>query len=175
MGLDREFIEEKEIRNVYCARWAVKTYCDKNNITDKDVIGALIFSILDRKVLNKDRTQYLHTLINNLSSMQLEEEELCALIINLGVTNSSMIADVGGYSFNSLLGNSNNCIEKLGDFFGDLRLEVEDKTITMALERFKESALKEVIEKSKNLDETEVEALKDHLSQIGISDEVMKG
>ena len=175
LGLNREFIEEKEIRNVYCTRWAVKTYCDKNNITDKDVIGALIFSILDRKVLNKDRTQYLHTLINNLSSMQLEEEELCALIINLGVTNSSMIADVGGYSFNSLLGNSNNCIEKLGDFFGDLRLEVEDKTITMALERFKESALKEVIEKSKNLDETEVEALKDHLSQIGISDEVMKG
>ena len=175
LGLDRKFIEEKEFRNVYCARWAVKTYCNKNNITDKDVIGSLIYSILYRKVFNKDHTQYLHTLINKLSNMQLEEEELCALIINLGVTNTSMIADVSGYSFKSLLKNSNNCVESLGDFFGNLRLDVEDKTITMALERFKGSNLKEVIEKSKNLDETEVEALKDHLSQIGISDEVMEG
>ena len=175
LGLDRKFIEEKDIRNVYCARWAVKTYCNKNNITDKDVIGSLIYSILYRKGFNKAHTQYLHTLINKLSNMQLEEEELCALIINLGVTNTSMIADVSGYSFKALLTNSNNCVESLGDFFGNLRLDVEDKTITMALERFKGSNLKEVIEKSKNLDETEVEELKDHLSQIGISDEVMEG
>ncbi len=171
IGISKEFIKEKDIRNVYCAKMIAERYCEKNNIEDNEIISAFIFSILDRKSLNKNTTNHLHTLINNLSKMDLEEEELCGLLINLGITNKSLIGNEGGYSFNALLSNLQDCCKNLVNYYGDLKLEVDDRTITMAIEISK-GIKKNGKYKKDNLDEDEIKKLKEELLKLGIDENI---
>ena len=156
LGISKDFVEEKNIKNIYIAKQIVEEYqFDKElNLESKK---ALLYNILNNQYLNKDQTSYLSTLMKNLEGIGLTEQEIYGTIINLGI--NSNIVPVKGYDYTNLLTRSYK-VKELKEYKQEIETKVTNITIQKA--------------KTESLSEDEVSKLKQELEELGISKEFME-
>ena len=111
----------------------------------KEEKRAIIQSILKAGNLNKNRNNYLVTLVQNLSEIGLVEQEIYGSIINMAINGSAV--KESGYSY-SLLLSTNNKVEELRGRKSEISTIVSEETIKKAQEQPKK-IMKKAISKSK--------------------------
>lgn len=131
-GIDREFIELKDIKNVFEAKRVVENFNFNRELSGKEK-GALIKAILCNSDLNKKRPKYLTQLIQNLEQIGLNIQDIYAIIINLAV-NGKVITETG-YSYVNLLRNQNNSCNTIAQYKDQIQTEVTEETIQKAVEK----------------------------------------
>ena len=83
LGIDKRFIESKDIMNVYIAKKIVEEYIFERDISTKEK-ASLIKAVLNSSSLNKERPTYLKSLVQNMEQTGLKTQEIYGMIINLG-------------------------------------------------------------------------------------------
>ena len=162
LGISKEFIEEKDVRNLYTANQIVEGYfCDTE--IDNETKKALIYNILNTTLLNKGNYIYLSTMIRNFEKIGLTEQEIYGVIINCGINRISF--DGVTYKYSSLLINSKEIFQRLRKYVTELDSNVSNATIQKAIRK---SAS---YEEEKNIDE---EDIKGKLEKLGISKEFIE-
>ncbi len=151
LGIDREFLAIKDVRNVYIAKQIIEGYDFKRKIRN-DEKGCLIKSILNYSGLNGNGNCFLTSLICNLEQMGINTQDIYGMIINLGI-NSNIIEETG-YSYGNLLQNSNNVCQTIAQYKGKMPTHVTEANILKA--------------QSENLKNKDIEKLTEELSALGI-------
>ena len=151
LGIDKRFIESKDIKNVYIAKKIVEEYIFERDISTKEK-ASLIKGVLNSSSLNKERPTYLKSLVQNMEQTGLKTQEIYGMIINLGVNRNS-INEVG-YNYSVLLNNVNDSRESIKDYIKSIQTTVTDGTINKGV--------------SENLNKDEQEQIKAELIQLGI-------
>ena len=152
LGIDKDFINSKDIRNLYVAKKIVEDYDFKRMISKKEK-KLLIKSVLDNGTLGSEKTCYLTALIKNMEQIGLNEQEIYGMIINLGVNGK--VLEETGFGYDSLLVNQKNACQEIGNYKNKIETKVTEGTILTA--------------KSKKLDEEEKKKIKLELINLGIS------
>lgn len=129
LGIDREFLEIKDVRNVYIAKQIIEGYDFKRKIRD-DEKGCLIKAILNNSGLNGNGNCFLTSLIYNLEQVGINTQEIYGMIINLGV-NGNIIEETG-YSYGHLLQNSNNACQTIARYKDKMQTQVTETSILKA-------------------------------------------
>ena len=150
IGIDSDFVESKDIKNVYVAKQIVEGYNWGKELTVEEK-KAIVKSILDNAGLNKKETRYISTMIYNLEQAGFGEQEIYGMIINLGVNGK--ILEKTGFEYNILL-QSKNRLTKINEYRHEIQTNVTRGTILKA--------------KSLNLSEKEQEKIKQKLINLGI-------
>ena len=150
IGIDSDFVESKDIKNVYVAKQIVEGYNWGKELTVEEK-KAIVKSILDNAGLNKNGTSYISTMIYNLEQAGFDEQEIYGMIINLGVNGK--ILEKTGFEYNILL-QSKNRLTKINEYRHEIQTNVTRGTILKA--------------KSLNLSEKEQEKIKQKLINLGI-------
>ena len=150
IGIDSDFVESKDIKNVYVAKQIVEGYNWRKELTVEEK-KAIVKSILDNAGLNKNGTSYISTMIYNLEQAGFGEQEIYGMIINLGVNGK--ILEKTGFEYNILL-QSKNRLTKINEYRHEIQTNVTRGTILKA--------------KSLNLSEKEQEKIKQKLINLGI-------
>ena len=150
IGIDSDFVESKDIKNVYVAKQIVEGYNWRKELTVEEK-KAIVKSILDNAGLNKNGTSYISTMIYNLEQAGFDEQEIYGMIINLGVNGK--ILEKTGFEYNILL-QSKNRLTKINEYRHEIQTNVTRGTILKA--------------KSLNLSEKEQEKIKQKLINLGI-------
>ena len=162
IGISKEFIEEKDVRNLYTANQIVEGYfCDTE--IDDETKKALIYNILNSTLLNKGNYIYLSTMIRNFEKMGLTEQEIYGVIINWGINRISF--DGVTYKYSSLLMNSKEIFQRLKKYVTELDSNVSNATIQKAIRK------NTFGEEEKNIDE---EGIKGEIEKLGISKEFIE-
>ena len=151
LGIDRDFIDSKDIKNIYEAKQIVEDYDFGKEVSQREK-AVLIKSVLNRNLLDKDNSVYLSSLIQSMEQIGLDKQEICGMIINLGVNDRCL--KEAGYSYTSLLNNVNNVRETIKDYMFNINTTVTEGTITRAL--------------SENLSEAEQKKIMLELEELGI-------
>ncbi len=157
LGIDAEFIDTRNMKNVYIAKKIVEGY-DFNRSLVQEEKAALIKSILDSSKLHNRSHAYLTTLIQNLEQIGLSKQETFGTIINLGIYGA--VLEEVGYSYTNLLLNANNCWESIGQYKNKIRTKVSEGAIDIATAR--------------NVSEAEENKIRSELVQLGIDDEFVE-
>lgn len=110
LGIEEEFIEQKDIRNIYMAKKIAENYKFDNELKPEEK-GAIIKSLLDSYSLDKRNSCYLTTAISNLKEIGLEEQDIYGVIINFAIKTSK--EDESGYDYDSLLTKSSSTVKRL--------------------------------------------------------------
>ena len=150
IGIDSDFVESKDIKNVYVAKQIVEGYNWGKELTVEEK-KAIVKSILDNAGLNTNGTSYISTMIYNLEQAGFDEQEIYGMIINLGVNGK--ILEKTGFEYNILL-QSKNRLTKINEYRHEIQTNVTRGTILKA--------------KSLNLSEKEQEKIKQKLINLGI-------
>lgn len=156
LGIDKRFIESKDIKNVYIAKKIVEEYIFERDISTKEK-ASLIKAVLNSSLLNKERPTYLKSLVQNMEQTGLNTQEIYGMIINLGVNRNS--TNEVGYSYSVLLNNVNASRESIKDYMKSIHTIVTDGTINKAV--------------SENLNKDEQEQIKSELIQLGIDEKFL--
>ena len=98
LGIDTEFLESRDIRNLYTAKEIVDNYEFEREFTKQEK-ASLIKSILIES-LNIERTYLLSIFIQNMEEEGLKTQEIYGIIINLGV-NGNLVNETG-YGYGNL-------------------------------------------------------------------------
>lgn len=151
LGIDRDFIDSKDIKNIYEAKQIVEDYDFGKEISQREK-AVLIKSVLNRNLLDKDNSVYLSSLIQSMEQIGFDKQEIYGMIINLGVNDRGL--KEAGYSYTSLLNNVNNVRETIKDYMFNINTTVTEGTITKAL--------------SENLSEAEQKKIMLELEELGI-------
>lgn len=151
LGIDRDFIDSKNIKNIYEAKQIVEDYDFGKEISQREK-AVLIKSVLNRNLLDKDNPVYLSSLIQSMEQIGLNKQEIYGMIINLGVNDRGL--KEAGYSYTSLLNNVNSVRETIKDYMLNINTTVTEGTITKAL--------------SENLSEAEQKKIMLELEELGI-------
>lgn len=157
LGVSKEFIEEKDIKNLYTAYKIIEGYFEDEQIDNK-IKKTLLHSVLNKVVLNKGSGGYLSTLIIKLSELELTDKQIYGFIINMAVHGSAL--DYKGYNFELLLFNKKGMIQGLKKHKDELETNVTNITIQKTI--------------AEQLTEEEKEVLKQKLEKLGISREFME-
>ena len=157
LGISKEFIEEKDIKNLYTAHKIIEGYFEDEQ-TDNKIKKTLLHSVLNKGVLNKGTGIYLSTLIIKLSELELTDKQIYGFLINMAVHGSAL--DYKGYNFELLLSNRKGMIQGLKKHKDELETNVTNITIQKA--------------RAEQLTDEEKERLKQKLENIGISREFME-
>lgn len=128
LGISREFLEIKDIRNVYTAMEMVNRYDFAEAISDTQKRG-LLQCILSNSVLNKGNNGKLVELFKELEEIGLTEQEGCGAIINLGVNKH--VVPYTGYGYQKLL-NSRKEALKMAEYKDEMDTKVDKFTIQLA-------------------------------------------
>lgn len=128
LGISREFLEIKDIRNVYTAMELVNRYDFAEVISDTQKRG-LLQCILSNSVLNKGNNGKLMELFKELEEIGLTEQEGCGAIINLGVNKH--VVPYTGYGYQKLL-NSRKEALKMAEYKDEIDTKVDKFTIQLA-------------------------------------------
>ena len=132
LGIDKEFIETKDIKNVYMAKVIIEKYKFEREISGKER-KVLIQAILDNSLLGGKKNYKLTTLMQNMEQIGLSEQEIYGIIINLGV-NKSVIEETG-YSYAILLQNTNNACQTIAKYKDKIQTKVTEATIQKAVKK----------------------------------------
>lgn len=157
LGIDFDFLNQKDIRNIYFAKKIVDDYNfgDRINVDEK---AALIKSILDSSKLHNRSHAYLTTLIQNFEQIGLSRQETFGTILNLGIYGT--VLEEVGYSYTNLLLNANNSCESIRQYKNKIRTKVSEEAIDIATAR--------------NVSEAEENKIRSELVQLGIDDEFVE-
>ena len=157
LGLDEEFIEAKDIRNVYVAKQIVEGYEFKRELTDEER-KAILKAILSNSRLDKGYSCYLSSLIQNMEQIGLDTQEIYGMIINLGI-NGKVIEETG-YDYTSLLNNTNNACQTIVEYKDKIQTDITEGIILKA--------------KSDNLSQEDGEKLKKELIDLGFDEKFIE-
>ena len=157
LGVDAEFIDTRNMKNVYIAKKIVEGY-DFNRSLVQDEKAALIKSILDNSKLHNRSHAYLTTLIQNFEQIGLSRQETFGTILNLGIYGT--VLEEIGYSYTNLLLNANNSCESIRQYKNKIRTKVSEEAIDIATAR--------------NVSEAEENKIRSELVQLGIDDEFVE-
>lgn len=150
LGVPEEFIDKKDLRNLYTAQEIVKKYNWRKGIGRKlsnKEKSAIIQIILSNERLNIEGTVYLTCLMNKLESLGLSQNEINGYIINLATNRS-----INGASYTAMI---NGLIKKKDFIIYDKDKDVSEITILRAV--------------SETLSNYEQEEFKKYLASLGIS------
>ena len=151
LGISREFLEIKDIRNVYTAMELVNRYDFAEVISDTQKRG-LLQCILSNSVLNKGNNGKLMELFKELEEIGLTEQEVCGAIINLGVNKH--VVPYTGYGYQKLLNSRKEAI-KMVEYKDEMDTKVDKFTIQLA--------------EIDSLSSEEIKRLKQECEDLGIS------
>jgi len=157
MGISKEFLEGKNIQNLYIAKRIVENYDWKRTIgrnLEIEEKTAIIKKIMRNSLLNKGRTVFLSSLVQKLEMRGNDEQETYGIIINLAINGG--LKDKIGYDYTSILSGT-VCID-------ELELTEEDKKVSNI------SILKAM---SETVDKKGQERIIQLLVQLGISNEFL--
>ncbi len=132
LGLDKDFIDSKDIKNVYVAKQIVDGYDFGREITEEER-KAILKSILGKSNLNKDNTGYLVSLIQNMEQIGLNKQEIYGMIINLGIHGTA--TEKTGYNYKELLNNKNNACQTIAQYKDKIQTVVSEATIQKAVKK----------------------------------------
>lgn len=135
LGIEKDFLEQKDEKNVIAAEYIVENYKFKRKLSNNEK-GALIYGILDRSFFNKNKKLYLATLVQTLEKSGLDNQTIYGGIIKLGI--NGFIIDKMGYAYNELIRNMNDCctsIEKYKSEFKEKSI-VDDANILKSCSKF---------------------------------------
>ena len=156
LGIDKEFIETKDIKNVYMAKEIVEKYKFEREISEKER-KVLIQAILDNNLLGGKKNLKLTTLMQNMEQIGLSEQEIYGMIINLGVNES--VLEETEYGYSKLLQNENNACQTIAKYKDKIQTKVTEETIQKA---------------KTNLTKEEEESIKQELIDLGIDKEFIE-
>ena len=151
LGISREFLEIKDIRNLYTAMEIVNRYNFAEPISDTQKRG-LLQCILSNSVLNKGNNGKLMELFKELEEIGLTEQEGCGAIINLGVNKH--VVPYTGYGYQKLLNSRKEAI-KMVEYKDEMDTKVDKFTIQLA--------------EIDSLSSEEIKRLKQECEDLGIS------
>lgn len=154
LGLDKEFIELKDESNLYIAKQIVDGYNFGRELTPEEK-KAILKSILNNVKLNKSKSNFLSTLIQNMEQIGLNEQQVYGVIINLGI--NGIVTEKTGYDYSKLLANQNNACQTIGRYKDEIQTKVTEGTILKA--------------KTYDLSQQDVQKLKEEFSALGINKE----
>lgn len=154
LGLDKEFIELKDESNLYIAKQIVDGYNFGRELTPEER-KAILKSILNNVKLNKSKSIFLSTLIQNMEQIGLNEQQVYGVIINLGI--NGRVTEKTGYDYSTLLVNQNNACQTIGRYKDEIQTKVTEGTILKA--------------KTYDLSQQDVQKLKEEFSALGINKE----
>ena len=163
LGIDREFVESTNIKNLYVAKQIVEEYFGREISIDEK--KALIKSVLDNLRLSGEKVCYLQTLIQRMIQIGLNQQEVYGMIINLAVNGS--VLEEPGYSYSELLGNSNNACERIINYKNSIKTNVKEKTIKKAVIKSKKEYQIELTKEDK-------ETIIQELIDLGIEREFLE-
>ena len=154
LGIDKRFIESKDIKNVFVAKKIVDEYKFERELTEEER-RAVLYSILNTARLQKNATSYLSKTVENLKNENFSQQEIYAMIINLGIHGS--IVEKEGYDYSRLLASSS----KVKEFVKYVdKQSVSDMTLLKAI--------------LNNLNKEDEEHLRKKLIELGISSEFIE-
>ena len=154
LGLDKEFIELKDESNLYIAKQIVDGYNFGRELTPEER-KAILKSILNNAKLNKSKSNFLSTLIQNMEQIGLNEQQVYGVIINLGI--NGIVTEKTGYDYSKLLANHNNACQTIGRYKDEIQTKVTEGTILKA--------------KTYDISQEDVQRLKEEFSALGINKE----
>lgn len=151
LGISKEFMEAKDIKNIYMAKQILEGYSFNQEI-NTETKRALLQCILNNSKLNGNRPRYLSTLMKNLESIGLTEQEIYGIIINLGVNGS--ILPYKGFDYTKLLSYPLKA-QELAEYKDEIETKVSEETIRNAQEKSKKIMKKSVkqMKKQGNLED----------------------
>ncbi len=153
LGIDRNFIEKKDIKNLYMAKQIVNEY-NFERILNSNEKKALLISILDNYRLNSNSFGYLATLVQNMKQIGLDYQEIYGMIINLGIKGKAL--EENGYGYSELLLNKSKLSQQISQSKDKIQTKVSECAIDTAV--------------ANTLGQREQELLKNELIDIGIDD-----
>lgn len=157
LGINNYLIKQKSGKNLYMAKKIVESYDFGRELTKREK-RALIQTVLDRRALNTERTQYLSVLIQRLGEAGIEGQDVYGLIINSAIHEH--IVDEKGYGYGDLLFNKNNVCQTIGEKIKPEDTKVQSMSILKAL--------------SHNINEEEEKALIQELEAMGVNGNIIK-
>ncbi len=151
MGLDKDFIEAKDIRNIYIANQILEKYKFPINLGEKEK-HAIIYSILNNFSLNKK--PFLVSLVTDMENLGLNIQEIYGMIVNMSV--SGKVSEELSYSCTNILSNQNEARRTIGQYKDKIQTSVTKATILEAM--------------ANNIDESDI---KSKLINLGIDKEII--
>ena len=158
LGIDNDFIETKDIKNVYVAKRIVEEYDFGREISSKEK-ASLIRAVLNNRSLNNNETCYLATLIQNIEKIGLNAQEIYGMIINSAVNESAVLGEAS-YSYSVLLPNTNHACQTIKKYKNKIQTQVTEGTVNVAV--------------SENLNEAEQKKIKSELVELGIDNDFIE-
>ena len=112
--INREFLDDNNIKNLYMAKKIVNDYDFKNNIGREalpEEKGLLIKLILDHSIYNAYK-KTLYSLVLDMEKIGLSPQEIYGMIINLAINGTAI--EGKNYSYSNLLSNYAYCCQTIG-------------------------------------------------------------
>lgn len=133
IGVSREYIDSKNIRNLYSAKQIVEGYDFKRDLTNEEK-SALIICLVKHSHLNERRKarRYLSTTMQNLEEAGFDEQKRYGIIINTAINKS--IVEMPGCGMTELL-NSKRKVLGLKEHATEIDSKVTEDTIRKAQEK----------------------------------------
>ena len=156
LGIDKGFIESKDIKNVYVAKQIVDEYKFERELTEEER-RAILKSILRKSGLNKENTSYLNSLIHRMEQIGLNRQQIYGMIINLGI--NGVITEDAGYSYSYFLGNNNNVWQTIAQYKDEIQTEVTEGTILKA--------------RTDNLSLEDIQKIKEEFIELGVDKKII--
>ena len=156
-GISRELIYKKDIRNIYIVKKVVERYDWQKAIGRKiDLQEEIVIlnMLLSKGILNSGQT-LISNLIRKLEDKEISEQEIYALILNLGI--NGVLNGQKGCSYSTMLNGATDLAK--------LELPEEDKRVTII------TILKM---KSETINEEEQEKLIQSMIDLGIPKEFLE-
>ncbi len=156
LGLKQEFIDKKELSNLYIVSRIINEYEFDKELTDEEK-KSIIYSMLSRKALNKGEDTYLIFLLKNMEKLGLSKQEMYGMIINLSI--DGYIIEKGKFSYSELIQNRKNSCQMLSEY----RDGIPAKVTELCIKRASQNAL----------DDKESKLIKEEQDYLEIDEDIM--
>ncbi len=140
LGFAEEKIEEIHERNLYIAKRIVDNYKFYRELSNEEK-RLILQSMLSLKMLEKNNTSYLITLMKNLEKIGLSEQEIYGAMINLGITGK--LIDDKEYKYVNVL-NSPKKIFELADHKDEIETSIDENKLQNLTQKAKKIMKKSV-------------------------------
>ena len=150
LGIDKDFIESKDIKNVYVAKQIVDEYEFGRELSEEER-RAIIEAVLGNSILKRNHI-LLTTLISNMERIGLDKQQRYGMIINLGI--NGRVIEKSKYAYVDLLQNNNDVCHTIAQYKDEISTDVTEGTILKA--------------KIDSLNQEDIHKLKEELSTWGI-------
>ena len=153
IGVNKEFVNSRDVKNLYIANIIVENYDFGRDISDREKV-ALINSLLKNALFNKERSEAkLVKVVQTLQELGLDEQEMYGFILNCSINGFDQI------NYGDLIRYSKETLKNT--FFKDVDIDDMKTTLTEI------DMLKAV---SDNLTEEEIEQINVKRKELGLDE-----